>query len=165
MRSRKRTVADRYDTWEPEWEERLRAHLRALGFAHAWDYVRQHPGLTYAELASRLAESGGFGVAPVQIERLQVRDTPDAEVGPSLRDSLARQLREALRAFGWREGPYWESGGLEALSAWAAMWSPRRDLSPLKRRLFDAGAPAGWMPAGERDPFLLLVVPDEAASG
>lgn len=165
MRSKKRTVADRYDTWEPGWEERLLGHVRSLGFAHVWDYVRQHPGQTYAELAGRLFESGGFGVAPVQIERLQARDTPDAELASSLRDSLARQLREALRAFGWRQGPYWESSGLEALSAWAAMWSPRRDLIPLKQRLFDADAPEGWLPADERDPFLLLVVPDEAASG
>jgi hypothetical protein len=165
MRSKKRTAADRYDTWEPDWEERLRRHLRALGFAHAWDYVRQHPGLTYAELAARLFESGGFGVAPVQVERLHVHDTPEAEIQRSLRDSLARQLRESLRAFGWREGPYWESSGIEALSAWAAMWSERRDLAPLKHRLFDAGAPEGWVPGDERDPYLLAVVPDEPSAG
>jgi hypothetical protein len=165
MRSKKGTVAERYDTWEPEWEERLRSHVRSLGFAHVWDYVKEHPGQTYGELAGRLFESGGFGVAPVQIERLQVRDTPDAEISRSLRDSLSRHLREAFRASGWREGPYWESSGLEALSAWATMWSPRRDVTPLKRRLFDAGAPEGWMPADERDPFVLLVVPDESSSG
>ena len=165
MRSKRQTAADRYDTWEPEWEERLRSHVRSLGFAQVWDYVREHPGQTYGELAGRLFESGGFGVAPVQVERLQVRDTPDAELARSLRDSLSRHLREALRVSGWREGPYWESSGLEALSAWAAMWSARRDLAPLKHRLFDAGAPEGWMPADGRDPYLLAGGPDEPSSG
>jgi hypothetical protein len=165
MRSKRRTAADRYDTWEAGWEERLRSHLRACGFKNAWDYAKAHPARTYGELAERLFESGSFGVAPVQIERLQVNDTPEAELHRSLRDSLARQLRESLRAFGWREGPYWESSGIEALSAWAAMWSSRLDLAPLKHRLFDAGAPEGWMPADDHDPYLLAVVPDEPPSG
>src|SRR5688572_13381959 len=109
MTSPKRTAAERHDTWDPDWEERLSGHVRSAGSANVWDYVRKQPGLLYAELAERLAESGDFGVAPIQIERLQVRDTPEAELQALLRDSLARQLRSAFRGRGWGRGAYWES--------------------------------------------------------
>jgi hypothetical protein len=40
------------------------------------------------------------------------------------------------------------------------MWSPRIDLGPLRHRLFELGAPAGWLAENERDPFLEALVPD-----
>lgn len=159
-RSAKPTAADRHDTWDAGWEERLTSHVLATGLAGVWDYVRQRPGQPYAELAEALSASGDFGVAPVQIERLQVRDTPDDELRRSLRDSLQRHLRHAFQPLGWRQGPYWESRAIGALASWAAMWLPRIDVTALKHRLFEAGPPEGWSPAEAGDPFLLAVVPD-----
>ncbi len=160
MQSKKLTAADSYDTWDPGWEERLSAHVGSLGFGGVWAYVRQHPGRSYLELAEALAESGGFGVAPIQVERLQVRDTPAADLGASVRDSLLRHLRTAFRALAWHQGPYWESRAIGALASWTTMWSARVDLGRLKPRLFDADPPPGWLPADARDPFLLAVVPE-----
>jgi hypothetical protein len=160
----KLSAADRHDTWEPGWEERLVAHARATGCAGVWDYVRQRPKLTYRELSELLAESGGFGVAPVQIERLQVRETPDAELQQSIRDSLLRHLRGVFRAHGWGHGAYWESLAIGALGSWSAMWSGRVDLGALRTRLFEFEPPAGWLPEDERDPLLLKLVPDAPAA-
>lgn len=158
----KLTAADRHDTWDAEWESRLSEHIRSSGFADVWDYLRRQPGRSYGELAERLAASGGFGVAPIQIERLQVRDTPAAELPHSIRDSLVRHLRNAFKSLGWRQGPYWESTAIGALVSWSAMWSPRLDVGPLKHRLFELGPPEGWLPADAGDPVLLAAVPDQA---
>lgn len=160
MRSAKLSSADRHDTWDPGWEDRLARHLRSAGFPDAWRYVASSPGRTYPELAEALAASGGFGVAPIQVERLQVRDTPEADLQRSLRDSLARQLQGAFRTRGWRRGPYWESRALGALGSWSAMWSSRVDVAPLKHRLFELAPPEDWLPADEQDPYLLSLVPD-----
>jgi hypothetical protein len=156
----KPTAADRYDTWDAGWESRLTSHLQASGRKNMWDYVRQVPAETYGELSERLSESGGFGVAPVQIERLQARDTPERELAASIRDSLARHLRHAFVGHRWGDGPYWESRAIGALASWTAMWTERIDLGSLRHRLFELGAPEGWMPESERDPFLLALVPD-----
>jgi hypothetical protein len=160
VRPAKPTAADRYDTWDPDWEAKIDAQVRAAGAAHVWDYVRRHPGTTYAELAERLSAAGGFGVAPIQLERLQVRDTPDSELATSLRDSLARQMRRSFRAATWGEGPYWESRALGALVSWSTMWSSRTDVDALKHRLFELKPPPGWRPDDDRDPFLLRLIPD-----
>ena len=160
----KKSAADRHDTWDAGWEERLLAHVQRSGSSGVWAYVRAHPQRTYRELSEELAESGGFGVAPVQIERLQVRDTPDAELLHSIRDSLARHIRGAFRAGGWGHGPYWESLAIGALGSWSAMWLPRRDLGSLRTRLFELEPPQGWSPDGERDAYLLKLVPDDAAA-
>lgn len=157
----KLTPADRHDTWDAEWQTRLSAYVRASGFTGVWDYVRQRPAQSYGELAESLAAGGGFGVAPIQIERLQVRDTPVAELQHSVRDSLVRHLRGAFRSLGWRQGPYWESTAIGALVSWSAMWSPRVDVGPLKHRLFELAPPEGWLPADAGDPFLLAVVPEK----
>jgi hypothetical protein len=162
MTSRKRTAADRHDTWDAEWEDRLARHVRCSGFASVWDYVRRRPGQSYAELAEALAASGDFGVAPIQVERLQVRDTPAAELRDSIRDSLVRHLRGAFKSVGWRQGPYWESTAMGALGSWSAMWSERVDLGVQKRRLFELGVPEGWLPADDRDPVLLELLPPSA---
>ena len=66
--------------------------LPNLGAASLWHYVQRWPGVSYADLAEDLSSRGDFGVAPVQMERLQVRDTPERELTASIRDSLARQL-------------------------------------------------------------------------
>jgi hypothetical protein len=160
----RQSAAERHDTWDAGWEERLAGHTRSTGPGGMWDYVRQHPKLTYRELSELLAESGGFGVAPVQIERLQVRETPDAELQRSIRDSLLRHLRYAFRAQGWGRGAYWESLAIGALGSWSAMWSPRVDLGALRTRLFELEPPEGWLPEDERDPFLLKLVPDVPAA-
>src|SRR6185436_5937859 len=160
----RQSAAERHDTWDAGWEERLAGHTRSTGPGGMWDYVRQHPKLTYRELSELLAESGGFGVAPVQIERLQVRETPDAELQHSIRDSLLRHLRYAFRAQGWGRGAYWESLAIGALGSWSAMWSPRVDLGALRTRLFELEPPEGWLPEDERDPFLLKLVPDVPAA-
>jgi len=162
MRSRKPSAADRHDTWDAEWEDRLARHVRSSGFASVWDYVRRRPGQTYAELAEALAASGDFGVAPIQVERLQVRETPAAELQDSIRDSLVRHLRGAFKSRGWRQGPYWESTAMGALGSWSAMWSERMDLGPLKRRLFELAPPEGWLPADDRDPVLLVLFDQSA---
>lgn len=159
MTSPKRTAADRHDTWDANWEERLSKHVRSAGFANVWDYVRHQPGQTYRELAERLADSGGFGVAPIQIERLQVRETPAAELQQSIRDSLLRHLRSSSKP-GWGRGAYWESAAIGALGSWSAMWSPRVDLGALRTRLFELEPPEGWLPADDRDAFLQALVPD-----
>ncbi len=159
-RSSKPTAAERHDTWDAGWEERLSSHVRAAGFTNVWEYVRHRPGEGYSDLAEGLAHSGGFGVAPIQIERLQVRDTPEKELRSSLRDSLQRHLRGAFQDLGWRQGPYWESRAIGALGAWAAMWSPRVDVSAMKQRIFEAGPPEGWSPTDDRDRFLREAVPD-----
>lgn len=125
-----------------------------------WEYVRHLPGKTYGQLADGLAAGGGFGVAPIQIERLQVRDTPAAELKSSIRDSLSRHLCFAFQTRGWGQGPYWESTAIGALVSWSAMWSSRLDVAPLKHRLFELGPPEGWLPADERDRFLLALVPE-----
>jgi hypothetical protein len=161
MLSKKLTAADRYDTWDADWEGRLSAHVRSSGLANVWEYVRGLPGEAYVELAERLCASGGFGVAPVQVERLQARDTPDAELSASIRDSLVRHLRYAFKVYGWRQGPYWESRAIGALASWTAMWSARIDLGPHRHRLFELGAPEDWTPRDERDPYLLTLVPDQ----
>lgn len=160
MTSPKRTAAERHDTWDADWEGRLSRHVRSAGFASVWDYVRQQPGLPYAELGERLAVSGNFGVAPIQIERLQVRETPEAELQTSMRDSLVRHLRSSFRTRGWGRGAYWESIAMGALGSWSAMWTPRADLGMLKLRLFELEPPEGWLPADERDSFLLALVPE-----
>ena len=160
MKSAKQTAADRHDTWDAEWELRLSKHVRSSGFANVWDYVRHLPGQTYGQLAEEVARGGDFGVAPIQIERLQVRDTPAAELQHSIRDSLVRHLRGSFKSLGWRQGPYWESTAIGALVSWSAMWSPRVDVGPLKHRLFELGLPDGWVPADDRDPFLLALVPE-----
>lgn len=160
MRSAKLGSADRHDTWDPGWEDRLGSHLRSAGFPDAWHFVSSQPGRPYDELAERLAASAGFGVAPIQIERLQMRDTPEPELQRSLRDSLARHIGGAFRALGWGQGPYWESRALGALGSWSAMWTARVDVSPLKHRLFELQPPAGWLPADEQDPYLLRLLPD-----
>jgi hypothetical protein len=164
MLSKKLTAADRYDTWDGDWEGRLSAHIRSSGLANAWAYVRRLPGEPYADLAERLCASGGFGVAPVQIERLQARDTPDAELMESIRDSLSRHLHYAFKIYGWGQGAYWESRAIGALASWTAMWSARIDLGPHRHRLFELKAPEGWMPVDERDPYLLALVPDRQES-
>lgn len=164
MRSPKLTAADRHDTWDAEWEDRLSKHARSCGFANVWGYVRSRPGQTYGELAEALAASGGFGVAPIQIERLQVRETPAAELPHSIRDSLVRHLRCSFKPLGWRQGPYWESTAMGALGSWSAMWSSRVDVGPLKHRLFELSPPEGWLPADDRDPFLLALVPESGES-
>jgi hypothetical protein len=157
--TKKLSAADRHDTWDAGWEQRLVGQMRSAGAADAWDYLKRRPAAPYASLADELSAAGGFGVAPVQIERLQVRDTPEAELRDALRDSLVRHLRVAFRTLRWGEGPYWESRVLGALVCWAAMWTARTDVSPLKRRLFDAGPPQGWMPEGPQDPFVRAAVP------
>ena len=162
MESKTRAAADAYDTWDAGWDDRLSAHVRAAGCTSVWDYVRQRPCTSYGELAEQLAAAGGFGVAPVQVERLQVRDTPDAELARSVRDSLVRHLHSAFRVSPWGDGAYWESRALGALGAWSGMWSARTDLSALKHRLFDAHPPSGWLPRDEGDPFLVTLVPDPA---
>jgi hypothetical protein len=156
----KLSAADRHDTWDAGWEERLSEHSRRSGASGVWDYVRRRPKLSYRELAEQMSESGNFGVAPVQIERLQVRDTPDSELKQSVRDSLLRHLRGTFRAQGWGHGAYWESLAIGALGSWSAMWSPRVDLGPQRTRLFELGPPQGWLPEDERDAFLVQLVPD-----
>lgn len=160
MKPGKLTVADRYDTWDPDWEERLRRHLQSSGFEDAWVYIQRHPSRPYLELAEALATSGGFGVAPIQVERLQVHDTPQADLQRSLRDSLVRHLRGAFHTLAWRQGPYWESRALGALGSWSAMWTAHADLGPSKHRLFELGPPEGWVPADERDSYVLALLPD-----
>jgi len=161
MKSTRPTAAERYDTWDPEWEARLVGHVRGSGFANVWEYLRSRPGRTYAELAEEIAGDGGFGVAPIQIERLQARQTPDAELRLSVRDSLVRHLRHSFKALAWRDGPYWESTAIGALVSWSAMWSERVDISHLKHRMFEQAPPAGWLPADDRDPYVVAVVPDD----
>ena len=68
-------------------------------------------------------------------------------------------LRGAFKSLGWRQGPYWESTAMGALGSWSAMWSERIDLGPHKRRLFELGIPEGWLPADDRDPVLLDLLP------
>jgi len=160
MLAKKLTAADRYDTWDTGWETRLAGYVRSVGLASVWDYVRRLPGQSYVELAERLADGGDFGVAPVQVERLQVHDTPEEDLAASIRDSLARHLQHAFMAYGWRRGPYWESRAIGALASWTAMWSSRIHLGVHRHRLFELGAPEDWMPADERDPYLLVLVPD-----
>jgi hypothetical protein len=158
------SAADRHDTWDANWEERLSAHVRTAGAAGMWDYVRQRPKQTYRELSELLAESGRFGVAPVQIERLQVRDTPEPDLKQSIRDSLVRHIRHTFRSEGWGRGAYWESLAIGALGSWSAMWLPRADLGALRTRLFELEPPEGWLPEDERDSFLLKLVPDAPAA-
>ena len=160
MDAKTRAAADAYDTWDAGWEDRLSGYVRQAGFDDVWDYVRQRPGLTYGELAEELAADGGFGVAPVQVERLQVRDTPEAHFERSVRDALARHLHAAFKAAVWGEGSYWESRALGALGSWSAMWSSRTDIAPLKHRLFDMHPPAGWQPFDGSDPVLMALLPD-----
>jgi hypothetical protein len=160
MYSKILTAADRCDTWDADWETRLSEYVRSVGGLSLWEYVRIRPTDTYHELAEHLAAEGGFGIAPVQIERLQVRDTPEDEIKASIRDSLVRHLRHAFLAQTWGEGPYWESRAIGALASWTAMWSARVDLGALRHRLFELGAPLGWLPEDERDGFLLRLVPD-----
>jgi hypothetical protein len=164
MITKKLTAADRYDTWDEGWEARLAHHVASLGLKSVWRYLQQLPGEPYDELAERLCASGGFGVAPVQIERLQVRDTPSSELVASVRDSLARHLQHAFKIYPWRQGAYWESRAIGALASWSAMWSCRVDLGPLRHRLFDLAAPEGWLPTTEGDPVLRMLVPDGALS-
>jgi len=160
MLSKKLTAADRYDTWDTDWDARLSSHVQASGLANIWEYVRRLPGESYVDLAERLGAGGGFGVAPVQIERLQVRDTPELELPASIRDSLARHLRYAFKVYGWRQGPYWESRAIGALASWTAMWSARADLGAHRHRLFELDAPENWTPTDDRDPVLLALCPD-----
>jgi hypothetical protein len=162
MESKTRAAADGYDTWDAGWEERLSAYLHGAGFEDVWDYVRQRPGLSYGELAEELSADGGFGVAPVQIERLQVRDTPEEDFERSVRDSLARHFHAAFKVATWGEGAYWESRALGALGSWFAMWSSRTDLGPLKHRLFEMHPPAGWRPFDGSDSVLLELLPERA---
>jgi len=156
---KKLTAADRGDTWDAGWEERLEACVRSAGHASLWRYLGTRPGVPYAELAEELATLGGFGVAPVQLERLQVRDTPDSELASALRDSLRRHLRHAFRAAAWGQGPYWQSRALGALVSWSSMWSARVDLTPAKQHLFELNPPVGWIPSSDQDRFLLAVIP------
>jgi len=155
-----RVAQERLDTWDEGWEERLARQVRTSGCDNLWQYVRHRPGLPYAALAAELSRAGGFGVVGIQVERLQVRDTPEPELPRSIRDSLVRHLRTAFAAVGWRSGPYWESRALGALSAWSAMWAPRADVAPLKRRMFEIQAPPGWLPEDEDDRFLLALMPE-----
>jgi hypothetical protein len=160
MHPKKVTAAEQFNTWDLDWETRLASYVRSAGYSGMWDYVHRFPGEPYDVLSERLCETGGFGVAPVQVQRLQVRDTPDAEQPRSIRDSLARHLRQTLKDQTWGQGPYWESRAIAALAPWTAMWSSRVDLSPHRRQLFALGAPVGWSPADEGDPYLLALVPD-----
>jgi hypothetical protein len=160
MLSKKLTAADRCDTWDAGWETRLAGHVREVGFTSVWEYIRRFPGEPYVDLAERLAGSGGFGVAPIQVERLQVHDTPEEDLAASIRDSLARHLHHAFKAYGWRRGPYWESRAIGALASWTGMWSSRINLGVHRHRLFELGAPEDWTPADERDPYLIALVPE-----
>ena len=155
-----RTPADRLDTWDPDWEMKLTEHVHALGQPDVWAYVRTRPGLTYRQLAEGLAQTGSFGVAPIQVERLQVRDTPAGDEPASLRDSLARHLRHTFGSFRWKQGPYWESRALGALGSWSAMWQGRAELEDAKHRLFQLGTPEKWLPEDGEDAFLLELLPD-----
>jgi hypothetical protein len=157
MPSKRLTPADRLDTWDEGWQARLAAQVAASGAADMWEYIRRRPHRSYGELAEELAARGGFGVAPIQVERLQVRDTPEPDLRRSLRDSLARHLQATLP---WGQGPYWESRVLAALVSWADPWSARVDVSAFKHRLFEVDPPVGWTPAGGDDPVLRVVVPD-----
>ncbi len=41
------------------------------------------------------------------------------------------------------------------------MWSERVDISHLKHRLFEQSPPPGWLPADDRDAYVLAVIPDD----
>jgi hypothetical protein len=159
MRS-SRIAHERLDTWDEGWEARLTRYVQGAGCADVWDYVQRRPGVSYTALADELSTAGGFGVVGIQVERLQVRDTPEADQARSIRDSLVRHLHAALAGVGWRNGAYWESRALGALAAWSAMWVLRADVAPLKRRMFEIGAPSGWLPRDADDRFLLSLVPE-----
>jgi hypothetical protein len=147
--------------WSATWEDRLRGTIRALGFTGGWEYVQGFPGETYEELALRAAACGNHMVAPLQIETLQSADTPPAELPVSVRDSLARHLRQAFTRHGWREGPYWEGKAIGALISWSAMWSARIDLKPLKPMILNGPMPVGWVPADASDSFLRRLVSED----
>jgi hypothetical protein len=160
MQSKRLTSADHLDTWDEGWAPRLSAHVMASGAADVWTWVRLRPGRSYAELAEELGASASFGVAPIHIERLQVQDTPDTELPCSVRDSLARHLRENLRRRPWGEGPYWQSRVLGALVSWSDPWAARVDVTAIKHRLFEVKPAMGWVPADGEDQILRSVIPD-----
>jgi hypothetical protein len=108
----------------------------------------------------RLEKACGVLVAPVQVEQLQVADTPASELHASLRDSLVRFLRAAFKRRGWGDGPYWQSHVSVALAAWSTVWAGRADLAGFHQRLLDAAPPIGWVPQDADDTHLLSLLPD-----
>ena len=146
--------------WDDDWELHLVSTIRALGFPDSWAFVREFPGETYPELASRLAAFRGRIVAPLQVQHLQATHTPESDLVLSLRDSLGRHLRHAFKRLGWRQGRNWQGKAIGALISWSAMWSPRLDLSAFKARLLGAPLAEGWVPVADGDPVLVDLIPE-----
>ena len=147
--------------WDDGWEERLRSSLRAHSSDSVLTYLAERPGLPYGDVAHELAERLALPVAPVQLEQLQVRDTPREHLADAVRDSLARLLRGAFLRVGWRQGPYWQSKIAGVLATWVTMWDERVPLKDLRRAVFELNAPVGWIPRDGRDP-LIQALPVEA---
>jgi hypothetical protein len=138
--------------WRGDWQERISRRLKDRGFASYSAFLDANLGLSYSELAERLAE--GDDVVPVQLARLHAMNIDPQERQRAVCDSFARSLRGALKN-GWGIGRYWESAISGALASWHVTWGETPDLVQFQKAVLDLKPEPGWLPVSADDPVLL----------
>ena len=150
MKTRGKTIS----AWDGDWEARVYARIKTLGYETYNDYLSARPGASYQDLAAELSWSEGLApVAPVQLERMHAWNVSPSERRDAILDSFVRCLWGALKK-GWGIGKYWEIDAIGALTGWYVTWGEGDELDAFEREIFRINPAPGWIPKDSDDPII-----------
>jgi hypothetical protein len=146
-------------SWSPDWIERLRKEVLALGFADLTQLLASMPARPYSEVANYLGQ-----IAPIQLIAVQFREAKAAaRLRDAVKDSLCRNLAEQLPG-GWGVGEKSEWQVVRALSGWSSEIQVTGECQELRAKLLSIASalrnlppPQEWIPAGPNDSIIEAV--------
>lgn len=145
--------------WPPDWEGRVFAKLRTLGYHLMWEFVEAHPTDGFLQLARRLAPP----MLPLaMLTTMYYRD------GHDMGDFRGAALRGLLRGLwdetpnGWKNYDERLTSGIYEIDLFVSwreeLCAVDASVEPLAkavgRALWHSSPPKGWSPAGPDDPIL-----------
>ena len=157
--------------WTSDWRARIRNRLHTLGFESLQEFLRTVPEETYQQLSQLVGESlpsGGWDVAPVQIQTLQMEDFRDspAQLREVATDSLTRLIRQHLKR-GWNCGVHATFNRACVASEWISLISGGGTDARLAslaeftwKTLCERNPPDVWIPRNNLDSIIVSVFDD-----
>ena len=144
----------REQTWQGDWLARIHQRVNALGFRSVAAFADTRPKATLMQLAAEL----GGDVAAIQVEgALRHEAERTGPIESFARDLLVRYIHNDL-PMGWRIGDRFDFDRAGVFANWSAGVEGLLDKPNRKTAwglLKEADIPAGWLPEGPDDPFIV----------
>ncbi len=142
--------------WHGNWQDRLQASLKGLGFRSLEEFLAANPGVSYVDLQQSL---GSANIAAMQLYGEQIRNAAfERRLREAAMDSLVRFFREHVKR-GWGQGRHFAFRLASALGDWKSVISQfaegdralNEQLDGVIKAINSSNPQLGWSPADKDD--------------